>query len=247
MVSACRADASKQARTKSGGLTIVIKLGAPSSLSLELFTRYTPPHCIFSSSPYLISPLTSCPISRSFSSTSTTPVHKLTHFLLGTSSIVSPSYPFLPHLQLLSSIVETVVHLRQQGHRVVLCSSGAIGVGLRRMGKRDRGKGLHQKQVSGTRGMDGREISTPGLEQSCCGNLRSFTAWKTPKSLVVRLTMTGARGNWAGQTHRAVGQPLLSTRSAHRPDPTHENGHLRCKWSGHSTSVAPSPCRELGY
>ncbi|RSH94858.1 hypothetical protein EHS25_004664 [Saitozyma podzolica] len=66
---------------------------------------------------------------------------------LGTSSIVSPSYPFLPHLQLLSSIVETVVHLRQQGHRVVLCSSGAIGVGLRRMGKRDRGKGLHQKQA----------------------------------------------------------------------------------------------------
>jgi hypothetical protein len=80
-----------------------------------------------------------------------TPVHKLTS--LGTSSIVSPSYPFLPHLQLLSSIVETVVHLRQLGHRVVLCSSGAIGVGLRRMGKRDRGKGLHQKQVSDTRGM----------------------------------------------------------------------------------------------
>ncbi|WWD16345.1 glutamate 5-kinase [Kwoniella shandongensis] len=66
---------------------------------------------------------------------------------LGTSSIVSPSYPFLPHLQLLSSIVETVVTLRSQGHRVVLVSSGAIGVGLRRMNLRERGKGLQQKQA----------------------------------------------------------------------------------------------------
>lgn len=65
----------------------------------------------------------------------------------GTSSIVSPSYPFLPHLHLLSSIVETVVHLRELGHRVVLCSSGAIGVGLRRMGLKERGKGLSHKQV----------------------------------------------------------------------------------------------------
>ncbi|WRT63919.1 glutamate 5-kinase [Kwoniella shivajii] len=66
---------------------------------------------------------------------------------LGTSSIVSPEYPFLPHLQLLSSIVETVVHLRSLGHRVVLVSSGAIGVGLRRMDLRSRGKGLSHKQA----------------------------------------------------------------------------------------------------
>ncbi|KAI9632881.1 putative glutamate 5-kinase [Dioszegia hungarica] len=66
---------------------------------------------------------------------------------LGTSSIVSTSYPFLPHLHLLSSIVETVVQLRELGHRVVLCSSGAIGVGLRRMGLKERGKGLSQKQA----------------------------------------------------------------------------------------------------
>ncbi|KAE8540606.1 glutamate 5-kinase [Cryptococcus gattii VGV] len=66
---------------------------------------------------------------------------------LGTSSIVSPTYPFVPHLRLLSSIVETVVKLRAQGHRVVLVSSGAIGVGLRRMDLKERGKGLHQKQA----------------------------------------------------------------------------------------------------
>ncbi|WVR03677.1 glutamate 5-kinase [Kwoniella sp. DSM 27419] len=66
---------------------------------------------------------------------------------LGTSSIVTPEYPFTPHLQLLSSIVETVVRLRALGHRVVLCSSGAIGVGLRRMALKERGKGLSQKQA----------------------------------------------------------------------------------------------------
>ncbi|WVN87136.1 glutamate 5-kinase [Cryptococcus depauperatus CBS 7841] len=68
-------------------------------------------------------------------------------FKLGTSSIVSPTYPFLPHLELLSSVVETVVKLRSLGHRVVLVSSGAIGVGLGRMNKKERGKGLHQKQA----------------------------------------------------------------------------------------------------
>lgn len=73
---------------------------------------------------------------------------RLINSLSGTSSIVSPTYPFVPHLRLLSSIVETVVKLRAQGHRVVLVSSGAIGVGLRRMDLKERGKGLHQKQVS---------------------------------------------------------------------------------------------------
>lgn len=72
---------------------------------------------------------------------------RLINLLSGTSSIVSPTYPFVPHLRLLSSIVETVVKLRAQGHRVVLVSSGAIGVGLRRMDLKERGKGLHQKQV----------------------------------------------------------------------------------------------------
>ncbi|KZT51772.1 glutamate 5-kinase [Calocera cornea HHB12733] len=60
---------------------------------------------------------------------------------LGTSSIVSES-THQPLLAILSSIVETVVKLRQDGHRVVLVSSGAIGVGMRRMGVKDRGKTL---------------------------------------------------------------------------------------------------------
>jgi glutamate 5-kinase len=65
----------------------------------------------------------------------------------GTSSIVTPTYPFPLHLQLLSSIVETTVKLRELGHRVVICSSGAIGVGMKHMRLKERGKGLHRKQA----------------------------------------------------------------------------------------------------
>lgn len=65
---------------------------------------------------------------------------------LGTSSIIHPE-THQPLLSLLSSVVETICALRAQGHRVVLVSSGAIGVGMKRMGVRERGKGLAGKQV----------------------------------------------------------------------------------------------------
>jgi glutamate 5-kinase len=65
---------------------------------------------------------------------------------LGTSSIVHEK-THQPLLSLLSSLVETVVHLRSEGHKVVLVSSGAIGVGLKRMEIPSRPKGLAAKQV----------------------------------------------------------------------------------------------------
>ena len=52
-----------------------------------------------------------------------------------------------PLLSTLSAIVETVVDLREQGHKVVLVSSGAIGVGLKRMEVASRPKSLSKKQV----------------------------------------------------------------------------------------------------
>ena len=52
--------------------------------------------------------------------------------ILGTSSIVD-EITHHPLLSTLSSVVETVIHLRNEGHKVVLVSSGAIGVGLKRM------------------------------------------------------------------------------------------------------------------
>ncbi|TFK22659.1 glutamate 5-kinase [Coprinopsis marcescibilis] len=65
---------------------------------------------------------------------------------LGTSSIVHET-THQPLLSILSSVVETVVNLRNQGHKVVLVSSGAIGVGLKRMDLPSRPKGLSKKQA----------------------------------------------------------------------------------------------------
>ena len=66
---------------------------------------------------------------------------------VGTSSIVHET-THQPLLSTLSSIVETVVRLRAAGHKVVLVSSGAIGVGLQRMSIPARPKSLSGKQAS---------------------------------------------------------------------------------------------------
>ncbi|OAX33080.1 glutamate 5-kinase [Rhizopogon vinicolor AM-OR11-026] len=52
-----------------------------------------------------------------------------------------------PLLSILSAVVETVVNLRSYGHKVVLVSSGAIGVGLRTMDIPQRPKSLSKKQA----------------------------------------------------------------------------------------------------
>ncbi|EJD48637.1 glutamate 5-kinase [Auricularia subglabra TFB-10046 SS5] len=65
---------------------------------------------------------------------------------IGTSSIVHER-THKPLLTTLSSVVECVAELRAQGHRVVLVSSGAIGVGLQRMDLPSRPKQLAKKQA----------------------------------------------------------------------------------------------------
>lgn len=65
---------------------------------------------------------------------------------LGTSSIVDEA-THQPLLSILSSVVETVLKLRQDGHKVVIVSSGAIGVGLKRMGMKGKPKTLAGHQV----------------------------------------------------------------------------------------------------
>ncbi|KAG2348303.1 glutamate 5-kinase [Suillus weaverae] len=65
---------------------------------------------------------------------------------LGTSSIVHEE-THQPLLSILSAVVETVISLRNHGHKVVLVSSGAIGVGLRTMDIPQRPKSLSKKQA----------------------------------------------------------------------------------------------------
>ena len=64
----------------------------------------------------------------------------------GTSSIVDEK-THEPLLSTLSLIVETAVRLHKDGHRVVIVSSGAIGVGLRRMELDKRPKHLPRIQA----------------------------------------------------------------------------------------------------
>ncbi|EME79044.1 uncharacterized protein MYCFIDRAFT_190104 [Pseudocercospora fijiensis CIRAD86] len=65
---------------------------------------------------------------------------------LGTSSIVDEK-THEPLLATLSTIVQTAVSLRHDGHRVVICSSGAIGMALRQMDLERRPKHLPQVQA----------------------------------------------------------------------------------------------------
>ncbi|KAG0346402.1 hypothetical protein BG004_001812 [Podila humilis] len=65
---------------------------------------------------------------------------------LGTSSICDEVTHF-PLLSTLSLIVETILKLKGMGHRVVLVTSGAIGVGLRRLNLATKPKDLAQVQA----------------------------------------------------------------------------------------------------
>ncbi|KAG0317433.1 hypothetical protein BGZ99_006297 [Dissophora globulifera] len=65
---------------------------------------------------------------------------------LGTSSICDEVTHF-PLLSTLSLIVETILKLKSLGHRVVLVTSGAIGVGLRRLNLASKPKDLAQVQA----------------------------------------------------------------------------------------------------
>ncbi|KAF7170474.1 hypothetical protein CNMCM5623_002918 [Aspergillus felis] len=65
---------------------------------------------------------------------------------LGTSSIVDEN-THEPILSILTLIVETAAKLHKDGHNVVLVSSGAVGVGLRRMDVGERPKYLPRIQA----------------------------------------------------------------------------------------------------
>ncbi|ODQ77446.1 hypothetical protein BABINDRAFT_172797 [Babjeviella inositovora NRRL Y-12698] len=65
---------------------------------------------------------------------------------IGTSSLVD-EVTREPLLSNMSLIVETAVKLRRAGHRIVLVSSGAIAVGLKRMGMAVKPKRLAQVQA----------------------------------------------------------------------------------------------------
>lgn len=65
---------------------------------------------------------------------------------MGTSSLVRPEQNTL-NLSNLARLCEVVRDLHADGHRVVIVSSGAVGVGAQRLGLSARPKELAQKQA----------------------------------------------------------------------------------------------------
>lgn len=65
---------------------------------------------------------------------------------IGTSSLTRPDSGDL-HLSAIAKLVEAVVHLRRLEHRVVLVSSGAVGVGCARLGMTERPRHISMKQA----------------------------------------------------------------------------------------------------
>ena len=81
-----------------------------------------------------------------------------------------------PLLSILSLIVETAVKLRKDGHKVVIVSSGAIGVGLRRMDLERRPKHLPRIQARDIP-FYGRALLTREQALAAIGQCRLITLW----------------------------------------------------------------------
>lgn len=65
---------------------------------------------------------------------------------IGTSSLTHPTTGQLA-LSTIATLVETLTHLRQKGYRVVLVSSGAVGIGCSRLNLTERPKKISLKQA----------------------------------------------------------------------------------------------------
>lgn len=65
---------------------------------------------------------------------------------VGTSSICDEKSHF-PILSNLSGLVETVLKLKAEDHRVVVVTSAAVGTGLRRLNISEKPSGLAARQV----------------------------------------------------------------------------------------------------
>ncbi|MBE9005815.1 glutamate 5-kinase [Fortiea sp. LEGE XX443] len=65
---------------------------------------------------------------------------------IGTSSLTQAETGQLA-LSTIAALTETLCHLRQQGNRVILVSSGAVGVGCARLGLTERPKAIALKQA----------------------------------------------------------------------------------------------------
>ncbi|KAG7713106.1 hypothetical protein KL949_002545 [Ogataea haglerorum] len=100
---------------------------------------------------------------------------------VGSSSIVD-EVTHEPRIANVSTIVETLVALRRQGHRIVLVSSGAIAIGLHRMGLDRKPKRLSAVQALAALGQ--------GKLQALWDSMFSYRNQKTAQILLTRNDIT---------------------------------------------------------
>ena len=132
---------------------------------------------------------------------------------LGTSSILDEDR-LQPKIGTLATIVETVAQLKSAGHRVVLVSSGAIGVGRMHTGRRERPQCIAERQALAALG----QVRLSGLWDSLFATVGLATAQ-------VLLT----RGDLADVRFLLTEQPLLSRASdAKRAHEQHLPGGTYC-------------------
>lgn len=112
----------------------------------------------------------------------------------GTSSIVD-EITHEPLLSILTLIVETAVKLHKDGHKVIIVSSGAIGVGLRRMDLDKRPKHLPRIQV-----------------RFICLYFE----------IVLLTLLIGFGGYWSMSTYKLVGQSVWPFTTTYCSDSAHE-------------------------
>lgn len=65
---------------------------------------------------------------------------------IGTSSLTNSETGSLA-LSTISSLIETIINLRQQGHQIVLVSSGAVGIGCDMLGLTEKPQNISMKQA----------------------------------------------------------------------------------------------------
>ena len=76
-----------------------------------------------------------------------TVVVKIGSTLIANSDLLTPRFGFLQRL------MEDIYRLRQRGHKVILCSSGAVALGLKMVGETPQNAGVSDKQAAAACGM----------------------------------------------------------------------------------------------
>jgi len=74
-------------------------------------------------------------------------VVKIGSTLIANSDLLTPRFGFLQRL------MEDIYRLRQRGHKVILCSSGAVALGLKMVGETPENAGVSDKQAAAACGM----------------------------------------------------------------------------------------------